>query len=245
MAEDLDGWIVTYSDMVTLLLTFFVLLMTMAVFTPEKVVKGIYSIKTSFGVVGGNISPLEKTFAPLEEYTLEGIDHSAIMQLKKMIKSLPFADKIKLGLTKRGLIIGFSADLLFAPGSARLNARILSVLDKIGQLINSCKNQVLVEGYTDSTPIRRGKYRSNWELSMARALAVISYFIDQKGLPPNRFVAVGYGPTHPLFPNDTPEHRAKNRRVWIVLKGKPVPVSQKEKEEVEVKGFIFKIFNNK
>ncbi len=224
----------------TILLAFFICLTSMATITTEKVMKGLYSIRTSFGVAGGGVSPIE-TMGPLDELYLKGINHEAIMQLKHFVESHPFSNQIRLGVTKRGLVIELSSDLLFAPGSASLNARIYPILDRVASLIKSCKNKVIIEGYTDSTPVRTGPYSSNWELSTARAISVLKFFVNQEGIPANRFIAAGYGPTKPIFPNDTPEHRAKNRRVWILLKGTPQPLKKTNNEEVNIKGFFFKV----
>ena len=233
-----NTFVISFAALSTIILAFFITMTTMATIVEEKVVKGFYSIKASFGVAGGKISPLEGFLGTLEEYTLEGVDHKAILQLQEFLRKHPLAKDIHLGITKRGLIVALGADLLFSPGSAELHPRIYPILEKVAWLISSCKNQIRIEGYTDNTPIHTSLFPSNWELSGNRALAVLKYFLN-KGISAKRMVAVGYGETNPLFPNDTPEHRAKNRRVWIVLEG--IPKKIKKSEILNVRGFIFKV----
>jgi len=236
-----DTFIVSYAALATILLAFFICMSTMATIIEEKVMKGFNSIRTSFGVAGGQVSPVEGMLGALEEFTLEGVDHQAILQLEQFVKRHFFNQEVRLGMTKRGLVLALSADLFFAAGSAQLNPRIYPILDKAAMLIASCKNQVLIEGHTDAVPIHSSRFISNWELSVARALSVLRYFVEERNLNKKRFVALGYGSTRPLFPNDTPEHRAKNRRVWIILKGTPRPVQRTATEEVSIRGFIFKV----
>ncbi|MDL1969682.1 MAG: OmpA family protein [Candidatus Desulfofervidaceae bacterium] len=239
--KKVNTFIVSYSSLVTILLAFFICMTTMATIIEEKVMRGFLSIRTSFGVAGGQVSPVEGTFGPLEEIVLEGVDHQAVILLEQFIKRHFLNGEVRLGMTKRGLVLALNADLVFSPGSARLSPRIYPVLDRAAMLIASCKNQVVIEGHTDAVPIKSSRFPSNWELSIARAVSVLRYFVDEKGLAKKRFVAVGYGSTRPLFPNDTPAHRAKNRRVWIVLKGTPRPVKRTAAKEVSIRGFVFKI----
>ncbi len=82
--------------------------------------------------------------------------------------------------------------------------------------IQEFPNDIIIEGHTDNVPITGGKYQSNWELSVARAVSVIDFFTD-RGIEPKKLVAGGYGEFHPAYPNDTPEHRARNRRIEITI----------------------------
>ena len=238
MKENKDTFIVAYTSLALILLAFFICITSMATVTEEKVKKGICSIKKSFGVLEGKGSILGNDLASPSEYRVEGINERALDYLRSLIYNLNLSNEIKLGISKHGLVLALSEDLLFPAGSTSLNPKIYPILDEAANLIASSSNRVRIEGHTDSTPIRSRRFASNFELSAARALAVMKYFIKNKGLPRDRFIAVGCGEYHPLFPNDTKEHRAKNRRVWIILEGKPKRIRS---NWVSIRGFIFKV----
>ena len=238
MKENKDTFIVVYTSLALILLAFFVCITSMATVTEEKVKKGICSIKKSFGVIEGKGNILGNDLASPSEYRVEGINERALDYLRSLIYNLNLSNEIKLGISKHGLVLALSGDLLFPAGSTSLNPKIYPILDEAANLIASSSNRVRIEGHTDSTPIRSRRFASNFELSAARALAVMKYFIENKGLPRDRFIAVGCGEYHPLFPNDTKEHRAKNRRVWIILEGKPKRIRS---NWVSIRGFIFKV----
>ena len=105
--------------------------------------------------------------------------------------------------------------VLFGLGESELKPSAILVLHQVAVLLKDIPNAVLVEGHTDDKPISRGDFHSNWELSVARAFGVIRYFIEEENIPPQRLSAVGYGEYKPLYPNDTEENRAKNRRIEI------------------------------
>ena len=98
-----------------------------------------------------------------------------------------------------------------------MKEEVLDTLDLLAGLISGLNNQIIVEGHTDNIPIKTFLYPSNWELSVARAVSVARYFVEVHHLSPERFIATGYGEYHPIDANDTPEGRARNRRVTIVL----------------------------
>ena len=118
---------------------------------------------------------------------------------------------------ERGIVISFQANILFNPGEADIKPISFPTLDMVVNLLGATKNKILVMGHTDNVPIRTKRYRSNWELSLYRALNVQEYFIE-KGVDPKRFGVGGYGDTRPQLPNDTIDGREKNRRVEIILK---------------------------
>jgi chemotaxis protein MotB len=107
--------------------------------------------------------------------------------------------------------------ILFHSGIAEINSRAYPTLDGIIANIKDMSHPIRIEGHTDDDPIHTGRYPSNWELSTARAVNVLKYFVDKGKTPPERLSAVGYGESRSVFPNDTPEHKAKNRRVEIVV----------------------------
>ena len=129
----------------------------------------------------------------------------------------------------RGLVVSLVTDkALFAKGNADLTINSKRILDIVADLIRKVPNQVMVEGHTCDLPVASEKYPSNWELSTARAAAVVRYFIEDKGIASNRLSAAGYADSKPL-PDTRPETREKNRRVDIVIL-KTVDVQVKPKK---------------
>ncbi len=114
-------------------------------------------------------------------------------------------------------MIRLSGSYLFDSGRAELKPNSLTILDAVSAELRLQPNDIRVDGHTDSTPIDSPRYPTNWELSVARALAVTRYLTESDGLPSGRLMAAGFGEYRPLVPNDTREHRAMNRRVEIHL----------------------------
>jgi chemotaxis protein MotB len=145
------------------------------------------------------------------------------------------ADKqVLLEQTSRGLIITMANDILFDSGKAKLKKNAHSVLDKIAVVLNDTvpERDIGVEGHTDSVPIKHSGWKSNWELSSARATNVLHYLIN-KGIEPKRLSAIGYGEFRPIDTNDTKMGRGKNRRVEIIIL--PKEMTKKSYEEAQTK----------
>ncbi len=236
--EKKDLFIVGFTSLSLILLAFFICLNSMATLTEERIQNGIYSVKTAFGVLPGNRPGLGNRPVPVEEYSIEGLTEELIDKFLGDIKGLNLGDRVFLGVTSRGLVLNLDGDLLFKKGSAKLNPKCIPLLHKAANMIRSCTNRIRIEGHADNSPVRGGRFSSNFELSAARALAVLRYFTQVEGIPEKRFYAVGCGEYRPLFPNDTPEHMAKNRRVWIIFEGKP---KKRYSNQIEIHGFKFKI----
>lgn len=127
--------------------------------------------------------------------------------------------KAKLEMTERGLVITFLAEIFFDSGKDVLKSQGKEALEKVAKVLNSDvpDSRVAIEGHTDTDPIRHSGWTSNWELSSARALAVLHYFVDDGKVAPERLSAVAYGEYHPVVSNATIEGKQKNRRVEIVI----------------------------
>ena len=130
----------------------------------------------------------------------------------------------KLAMTERGLVLTLLDEIFFDSGQSVIKPEGFEVLEKVGKVLREAvpESPLAVEGHTDNVPIRYSSWRSNWELSSARALAVVHQFIDKEGLPPDRIRAVGFGEYHPVSPNETPEGRRQNRRVEVVVLPKAI-----------------------
>jgi chemotaxis protein MotB len=226
-----DAWMVTFSDLVMLLLTFFVLLLTMSSMDSKKLNDIFIRMKGSAGVLElSGYKEITDLSSFVQRYTesennfiidqnllnhlipFEGLD----AKTEEMIKS--HSDLLEIKDDERGIVVSFQENILFESGNVALKKEALPVLDSIAGAINSCCNDIIIMGHADNVPVRSELYKSNWELSSYRGLAVLEYFVKQKGLQPFRFTVGGYGPSRPLHPNDSPENRALNRRVEIIFK---------------------------
>jgi len=127
--------------------------------------------------------------------------------------------QLSLRMSEKGLVITFVADVLFDSGKAKIRTEAYDSLNKVAQVLqeNVPQLNIGIEGHTDNIPIKSSGWKSNWELSSARALSVLHYLVDNKGIAPERVSAIGYGEYNPVSSNDTREGRQLNRRVEIVI----------------------------
>ncbi|MFN8034884.1 MAG: flagellar motor protein MotB [Acidimicrobiia bacterium] len=139
-------------------------------------------------------------------------------EIQSALQKVGLADKVEFKLDSRGLVVNIvTDDVLFDLGSATLRPEGRAVLDGLAPALGELPNQISIEGHTDNAPINTGAFPSNWELSTTRATTVLRYLTDVRGVPESRLAAAGYADQRPLEPNDTVEHRARNRRVEIVV----------------------------
>jgi len=140
-------------------------------------------------------------------------------ELEARLKKEIDAEQVKVEMLERGLVITFVAEVLFDSGKAQLRKESFSTLDNVAHVINTTVKdlKIGIEGHTDNEPIKYSGWKSNWELSSARAMSVLHYLLDQQNVAPARLSATGYGEFRPVAANDTREGRQKNRRVEIVI----------------------------
>lgn len=205
---DEEPWLVTYSDMMTLLMTFFVLMFSMSTIDPVKLESFGDSINKALGG-----TQKKKT----EQYSMKQI----YQQVSAVIEQEKLKGVIEVETSPRGVSIKIPSSISFASGSANLDPRIYPILDKFIPMMLQSKFPIAVEGHTDNVPIKSPIYPSNWELSSARAAEVVRYYID-RGVPSTRFRAIGYADTRPRAAGRTIEEsnidenqKAQNRRVEI------------------------------
>lgn len=229
---DPNAWLITFGDLVMLLLTFFVLLLTMSSMDTKKLketfshfmgapgvlelagsrkITDLHSFITEYGSADGQLVLDQDLMKKLLTPSYKS-NKNAGEKIKNYYKKIDMADD------ERGIVFSFQGEILFAPGGATLKKEVLPFLDSIAETIESCPNEIVIMGHTDNIPIRTRLYASNWELSLYRGHSVLEYFLDKKGLPPSRFSVGGYGAYRPLHPNNTPENRALNRRVEIIFR---------------------------
>ena len=229
---DANAWLVTFGDLVMLLLTFFVLLLTMSSMDTKKLKEIFMHFRGAPGVLelagSGEIADLADFISKYQtSESLLVIDQDIIKRLlmpsfksdkntKETIKN--FDELVSITDDERGIVLSFQGDAFFDSGKTTIKKEMFQFLDSIAETIESCPNEILIMGHTDNIPIQSRLYKSNQELSLYRGLSVLEYFLEEKGLSPSRFFVGGYGASRPLHPNDTPEKRALNRRVEIIFK---------------------------
>ncbi|WP_027633933.1 OmpA family protein [Clostridium hydrogeniformans] len=231
--QGIDEWILTYSDTVTLLLTFFILLYTFSTVDNQKLKSISQAFQAMFTgqpgqsiIEGSGVTPDAPLESEVNPENMNGELYNVYEQVKAFIDENQLDASLQIKEDERGIILQMKDSILFESGKAELKEESTPMLSKISGLINSLNNPVIVEGHTDNVPISNYIFKSNWELSTARSVSVVRYFIEGKGLKPERFTAAAYGQYKPIAPNDNDENRAKNRRVNILL-----VVSEKEKKK--------------
>jgi chemotaxis protein MotB len=199
--EPLDRWLISYADFLTLMFTFFAALYALSTVDKEKIGQFSNSLRLAFNVIERPIPGVGETQKPL---------------MAEISKSVVNIEGISVKSDPRGIVVTLSNDTAFMSGSADIKDKMAAALDNLVETLKKNPGRIVIEGHTDNVPVSGGGYKSNWELSTARAASVLSLFLQQ-GLDPNRFIIAGYGEYRPLASNATDEGRAKNRRVEIVL----------------------------
>ena len=248
-----ERWLLTYADMITLLLALFIVLFAISTINQKKFLALALGLKESFNPKPGLLSksngllqnasltqtagqqqgPLIKGIIPTTTTLPGGPTHNAtgpstslpiskLEQLQKQIENAlaqqGLQAYVSLQTTTRGLVVQILADkVFFATGSADLGPIGDRVVDTVSTVLKTDTYNINVEGYTDNQPVTGGIYSSNEELSAVRAVNVVLRLERTDGISPNRLSATGYGDTHPLAPNTTPQNMALNRRIDIVI----------------------------
>ena len=218
------GWVVTYGDMMSLLLTFFVLIVSFSSTEQVKFKAAIASIQQGLGIWPSSAGILP-TLVLYQTQTEQAAQAEEIVEeVAQYLQEANIVDQVEIYNTPAGIRLIISDPVLFQIGRANIRPQFRSLLVKIAEIIKKRRfSEVRVEGHTDNVPIRTDQFPSNWELSAARALNVVKVLAFDGGLDPAKLSAVGYGQYRPRAPNDTPENRAKNRRVeiWIEYREQP------------------------
>ena len=255
------AWLATFADLMSLLMCFFVLLLSFATMDAIKFKKMADSVQSAFGVqkdvpvydvpLGTSIIAQHFSPAPTEPTPLDEVKQTTLQRSQTLaeeindndledVKKRLLEDKLKeieeqankireslkieiaeglvsVDTVNLKIIIRINESGSFPSGSAVLKAGFEPVMKKITESVNEAPGKVHVAGHSDDIPIATQMYRSNWELSASRAVTVAQYMFQEPGTDAERFVIEGYADTKPLVPNTSPENRAKNRRVEIVL----------------------------
>ena len=219
-------WLLTYADMITLLMAFFIMMYSMSVINLTKFRDVAISIRSGFGgmvpgqgqsILGSNGQMSIKP-SPIAG-DAAGVAWQVVKPVQNYINQSPAAKKtVRVFMDRRGMVLSLSSDrVVFGPGRADINASALPIMSRIASVIRSFPNEVRVEGHTCDLPTRSELFPSNWELSTTRATNVVRYLIYEQRIPSNRLSAAGYADTRPVAADDSEKHRGKNRRVDFVI----------------------------
>ncbi|MFZ6778378.1 flagellar motor protein MotD [Undibacterium sp. Ji83W] len=238
--ENHDRWLVSYADFITLLFAFFVVMYAISSLNEGKYRVLSNSLTGAFGKVM-TVNP-RSVDAPTEQKIKldplplvknrisEGLrkERAQMTTMAKdiltVLEPLVREGKVRVTQTSRGITIEINASLLFAPGDARLNIDSIQALKAIAGVLKIDTHAIQVEGHTDNLPIKNSIFPSNWELSAVRA-STVARLLTENGVDENRVTAVGQGAKLPVSDNETPEGRARNRRVSVtILAVLPEPV---------------------
>jgi len=209
-------WMITYGDMVTLVLCFFVALFAFSTIDKQKYVQIAQSLR---GALSGNTSVLRGQVSTSDTNfnRFNPIYNQVYQQLRQIIDNEELRGKAEITITERGITISFKEKLFFKIGSADILPEAYPILDQVGNVLKERAYPLRIEGHTCDLPINSAQFPSNWELSAIRAVRVSKYLINKVGYRPELISIAGYGEYQPLVPNINEENRAKNRRVDIVI----------------------------
>jgi len=218
-----ERWLVTYVDLITLLLTFFIVLYSYSKVDVDKFKAMSESLALTFGsgstvlespgssIVPGN--PSGQTGDISETAQLSGL----MDELEEYIQQNGLEEQVSVTAEERGIVLSFQDDVLFELGSDQLTAQAREILSKVAPILKDTPNYIRIEGHTDNLPIHTAQFPSNWELSAARATNVVQELIDVHGFPPQKLSATAYGEYRPRVSNNSAANRQLNRRVNLVI----------------------------
>lgn len=206
----INRWVVSYADFVTMLLALFMVMYAVLRLDNQKLLEFQDKIQKTFG---------SKDFIEnVTKYHANGNPTLGSKELEKLFKeNISQSKLVKLLHGDKGIIIRVNNTLLFSEGSSVIKPQAEKSLSEIVKVLTKIDNPVIIEGHTDSTPIKNAKYPSNWELSTARSTNIISYMINKGKISPKRLCAVGYGEYMPVADNTSISGRMLNRRVDIIV----------------------------
>jgi chemotaxis protein MotB len=214
------GWQLIYTGFVLIMLSFFIMLTSFASLQKAKVTRFAHAFSSAVRVFQGGKSLENGDTANEADINLVAAEDQ-VARLFERVSSLSERQQLNgVGIerSRRGVVMTLSDTMLFDSGSAELSQIAYPLLEKIGGIIAGVSVPVEIEGHTDNMPIRTGRFPSNWELSTARAINVLRFFIDRNRADARRISAAGRSEYQPLCTNDTAENRARNRRVEIIFK---------------------------
>jgi chemotaxis protein MotB len=215
-----DRWLVSYADLVTLLFAFFTTLYAASTVDAKKLTPIASSVRNAFDASGNGVtghSAGESIIAPVEIVARERALDVLRTRLTHDLADALQTKRLEMVRDARGVVLSLPEQATFPVGTADPTDEARELIQRLATTLATLPNPVRVEGHTDDVPIRTARFTSNWELSTARASAVVAYLVQSGGIDPQRLSAAGYGEFHPRAPNDSPENRARNRRIDLVV----------------------------
>jgi chemotaxis protein MotB len=209
-----DRYLITYADLITLLLGLFIILYAISSIDLQKY--------DSYTAALGSVFGKENKLTDFEDSNLGITDRFNGMRtwkstVNELIEINGLSDGVELIETDKGLTLRIMDKILFNSGEAELNENAKVVLKQIAQVLSELPNEIRIEGHSDNVPISTPEYPSNWHLSVARATNTAHFLLNIEGITPDKLSIAGFAAYEPIKPNDTAEGRAKNRRVDIVI----------------------------
>lgn len=220
-----ERWLLTYADLITLLVVFFIVMYSMSLTDVRKFQNVAGSLSKAFnngvltGTDGAGLTESGgKAVASMFLDAVEKKDFNAIVDtLGRVVRADNSDAAVDVTTSYDGIVISISGSTLFPSGRAELRPEGKTTLDAVIESISSIPNPIRIEGHTDDIAPTSSEYSSNFELSTARATSVLRYFLSRGVIAPNRLSVAGFGEFRPMVPNKDPQSRAKNRRADIVV----------------------------
>jgi chemotaxis protein MotB len=213
-----DRWLLSYADLVTLLLAVFTTLYAASNLDAGKLAPLQSSMRQAF-----KTPPMVEDTAsrgPVAPVTVVEGQPAADPLQARLLEELAEAlrlERVDIQRDARGLVVSLPEEAAFATAKTEMSEEARAIIGRIAATVAAAPNAIRIEGHTDDVPIRTARYASNWELSTARASAVVAYLVEHERFDPARLSAAGYGEFHPRVANDSAENRARNRRIDVVI----------------------------
>ncbi len=214
------GWEIVYSGFAMILLCFFIMLSSFSTMEEAKIMRFVKSFVDAVGIMPGGMKfDQGSTVLPKSADIVDSKDKLAQLfsELAELNERLKKEKDITLAYSSEGLVMRLSDRALFDVGVAAISPQAIPLLKKVVDIVARTNFKVRIEGHTDNLPINTSQFPSNWELSTARAVNVLRFFLETGKIASRRLSAVGFGEFQPMVPNDSIEHRAQNRRVEIIF----------------------------
>lgn len=217
-----DRWLLSYADFVTLLFAFFTTMYAISSVDSKKFGPAASSLRLAFEGGGAAQGPVPvqggAQLASIVPAPSSTVAADALRErLTRELAGALEAGRVEIIADERGIVVSLPESATFAPASTEVTSGARELVARVASAVGPLGHALRIEGHTDDLPIQTAMYRSNWELSTARASAVIAFLVEQLRFDPRRLSAAGYGEFHPRAANDTPANRARNRRVDIVI----------------------------
>ncbi|MEY7999405.1 flagellar motor protein MotB [Clostridium sp. Mt-5] len=223
-----DGlrWMLTYSDLITLLMIFFIVMYSMSQVDQSKYKQLSESLSIAMGggksIIGqDNTSSIKDDVKKIDTPDSTEAEEKKLSELKvqldKYLKDNGMSKDVSTTIDERGLVVSMNDTLLFDTGKADIRPEFQQELTEMGKILNQLGNYIRIEGHTDNVPISNSEYSSNWKLSCDRASNVTEFFVARAGIQPQKLSAIGYGEYRPIADNSNEAGKAKNRRVDIII----------------------------